>query len=65
MMLSKDTEIFDAREKSKADYEKKLRSIQRDIDMNDELKDRVKELENALKGQSGRQECRSTFVAVF
>ncbi|CAF3615939.1 unnamed protein product [Rotaria sp. Silwood1] len=47
----KDTEILETREKTKTDYEKKLRSIQKDIDMNDELKDRIKQLENELKDQ--------------
>lgn len=46
----KDTEIIESREKTKTEYEKKIRSIQKDIDMNDELKERVKQLENELKG---------------
>ncbi len=48
--LTKDTEILETREKAKTDYEKKLRIIQKDIEMNEELKDRIKQLENDLKG---------------
>ncbi|CAF1110582.1 unnamed protein product [Rotaria sordida] len=48
----KETEILDIREKTKIDYEKKLRSVKKDIDMNDELKNRIKELEHELKDQS-------------
>lgn len=48
---TKDTEILEIREKSKTDYEKKFRLIQKDVELNDELKDRVKQLENDLKDQ--------------
>ncbi|CAF3143188.1 unnamed protein product [Rotaria socialis] len=48
--LSKDTEILESREKLKTDFEKRLRLIQKDIDINTELKDRIKQLENDLKG---------------
>ncbi|CAF4321406.1 unnamed protein product, partial [Adineta steineri] len=50
-VLSKDNEILEIREKTKTDYEKKLRSYQKDIDMTDEFKDRIKQLENDLKDQ--------------
>ena len=49
-ILGKDNEIAEVREKMKTEHEKKLRSIQKDIDMNDEFKDRIKQLENDLKG---------------
>ena len=48
---TKETEIIETREKAKTDYEKKLRLIQKDIDLNDELKDRIKQLEINLKDQ--------------
>ncbi|CAF2111165.1 unnamed protein product [Rotaria magnacalcarata] len=48
---AKDSEIIETREKIKTDYEKKFRSIQQDIDLNGELKQRVKQLENELKDQ--------------
>jgi uncharacterized membrane protein len=48
---AKETEIIETREKAKTDYDKKLRLIQKDIDTNDELKDRIKTLENDLKGK--------------
>ncbi|CAF2592525.1 unnamed protein product [Rotaria sp. Silwood2] len=48
----KDTEILETRETTKKDCQQtKLCSIQKDIDMNDELKDRIKQLENELKDQ--------------
>ncbi|UJR15397.1 hypothetical protein I4U23_002345 [Adineta vaga] len=50
-ILGKDNEILEIREKTKTEYEKKLRSIQKDIGMNDEFKDRIKQLENDLKDQ--------------
>ncbi|CAF1332763.1 unnamed protein product [Adineta ricciae] len=50
-ILGKDNEIAEVREKMKTEHEKKLRSIQKDIDMNDEFKDRIKQLENDLKDQ--------------
>ncbi|CAF4682351.1 unnamed protein product, partial [Rotaria sp. Silwood2] len=49
--LRKDTEILENREKLKTEHEKKLRFIQKDIEMNEELKDRIKQLENDLKDQ--------------
>ena len=48
--LSKDTEILETRERAKTEYEKKIRMIQKDIELNEELKDRIKQLENDLKG---------------
>ena len=50
-ILNKDSEILEVREKSRTEFDKKLRTIQRDIDKNDELKDRIKQLENDLKGK--------------
>ncbi|CAF3646908.1 unnamed protein product [Adineta steineri] len=49
--LSKDTEFLENREKIKTEYEKKLRLIQKDIDMNEELKDRNRQLESEIKDQ--------------
>ncbi|CAF0808025.1 unnamed protein product [Rotaria sordida] len=49
--LRKDTEILENREKLKTEYEKKLYLIQKDIEMNEQLKDRIKQLENTLKNQ--------------
>ncbi|CAF4419313.1 unnamed protein product [Adineta steineri] len=46
--LSKDTEFLENREKIKTEYEKKLRLIQKDIDMNEELKDRNRQLESEI-----------------
>jgi hypothetical protein len=43
--------MLENREKTKTEYERKLRLIQKDIEMNEELKDRVKQLENDLKGK--------------
>ena len=51
-MLGKETEILETREKAKTDFDKKLRLIQKDIDQNDELKSRIKQLENDLTGTS-------------
>jgi len=48
--LGKDTEIVETREKAKTEFDKKLRLIQRDIDMNEELKTRIQKLEHDLKG---------------
>ncbi|CAF3525778.1 unnamed protein product [Rotaria sp. Silwood1] len=50
--LRKDTEILENREKLRTEYEKKLRFIQKDIEMNEELKDRIKKLENDLKDRN-------------
>lgn len=36
--------------------EKKLRLIQKETDLNDEYKDRIKQLENELKGKSNERE---------
>ena len=49
-MHSKDNEILESREKAKTDFEKKLRAIHKDIELNDEYRDRIKQLENDLKG---------------
>ena len=51
-MLGKETEILETREKAKTDFDKKLRLIQKEIDQNDELKSRIKQLENDLTGTS-------------
>ena len=50
-MLGKETEILEAREKAKIDFDKKLRLIQREVEQNDELKSRVKQLESDLTGR--------------
>lgn len=49
-MLGKETEILEAREKAKTDFDKKLRLIQKEVDQNDELKGRIKQLEHDLTG---------------
>lgn len=51
-MHGKETEILEAREKAKIDFDKKLRLIQRDVDQNEELKSRVKQLESDLTGKN-------------
>lgn len=43
--------MLENREKLKTEYSKKISFIQKDIEMNEELKDRVKLLENDLKGR--------------
>lgn len=49
-MHGKDNEILESREKAKTDFDKKLRAIHKDIELNDEYRDRIKQLENDLKG---------------
>ncbi|CAF1206875.1 unnamed protein product [Didymodactylos carnosus] len=65
-IMTKDTEILEGREKAKTEYEKKLRIIQRDIDTNEELKDKIKKMENDLKDQqhSDRQIIRDLEVRI-
>jgi uncharacterized membrane protein len=54
-ILSKETEIVETREKSKNEFDKRLRLIQNDIDKNDELKNRIRQLENDLKGKINKE----------
>lgn len=50
-ILNKDAELVENREKLKNEFDKKIRSIQKEIDLNDEYKGRLRQLENDLKDQ--------------